>query len=147
MRSGFIGSRPLHWFPFSSFPLFTHFLSFFCFMSFLASCPFISLLSFSCAHIGPGLSLYAHIHCTFGFQVAQVLIMRTACPCASGSLFIATTHTFVPSVLFPTSSSFCPCCAQMHICSSLSFCLPLGRRVCNPWSHRGPDGLLFSAGG
>ena len=29
MRSGFIGSRPLHWCPFSSFPLFTHFLPFF----------------------------------------------------------------------------------------------------------------------
>ena len=30
-------------------------------------------LSFSCARIGPGLSLYARIYCALRFQVAQVL--------------------------------------------------------------------------
>ena len=34
----------------------------FLFMSSLASCPFISLLSFFCAYNGPGLSVYAHIY-------------------------------------------------------------------------------------
>ena len=73
------------WFPF------THFFFFFLFMSSLASCLFTSLLSFSCAHNGPGLSLYAHIHCTLRSQVAQVLKMRF------GSLF-------VPVHLVPSSS-------------------------------------------
>ena len=34
----------------------------FLFMPSLASCPFISLLSFFCAYNGPGLSVYAHIY-------------------------------------------------------------------------------------
>ena len=91
MRFGFIGSRPLHLVPlFHPFP-FTHFFFLFLFMSSLTSCPVISLLSFSCAHNGPGLSLYAHIHCTLRSQVAQVLKMRF------GSLF-------VPVHLVPSSS-------------------------------------------
>ena len=58
----------------------------------------------------------------FGSQVAQVLIMRFGsffAPVHLVPLVIATTHTFVPSVL-----SF--------MSSSLSSCLPSGRRVCVP---------------
>ena len=47
--------------PFHPFP-FTHFFFLCLFMSSLASCPFISLLSFFCAYNGPGLSVYAHIY-------------------------------------------------------------------------------------
>ena len=88
MRCGFIGSRPLHRFPFSSFPpLHT---SVFLFLS----CPpvFMSghlILSFVCAHMGPGLSVYARNLLQPRFQVAQVFIMRRVfigCPCALGSL-------------------------------------------------------------
>ena len=77
-RFGFIGFRPpLFWFPFSSFPLHTLLFS-----SFL-SCPPVFMfcyliLSFVCAHIGPGLSVYVHIYLHFKhrFQVAQVLTTR-----------------------------------------------------------------------
>ena len=53
-----------HLVPFSSFPLRT-LLFLILFMSSLASCPFISLLSFFCAYNGPGLSVYAHIYVQF----------------------------------------------------------------------------------
>ena len=64
MRSGFIGSCPLHLVPFSSFPLYIHLFS-----SFL-SCPPVFMSwhftpSFFCAHIGPDLGVYAHIFTYF----------------------------------------------------------------------------------
>ena len=61
MRSGLIGSRPPHLVPFPFFPLHT-LLFLFLFMSSLASCPFISLLSFFCAYNGPGLSVVVPVH-------------------------------------------------------------------------------------
>ena len=68
---------PSIWFPISSFPLCAQLFS-----SFL-SCPPVFMfchliLSFVCAHIGPGLSLYAQIYLHFKHrsQVAQVLTMR-----------------------------------------------------------------------
>ena len=68
------------------------------------------------------------------------------CACALGFSFIATTHTFVPSRL--PSHVFILLSllrAHLHICPSLNFCLPLGRRVCvcAPCSHRDPVGLFF----
>ena len=116
------------WFPF------THFFFFFLFMSSLASCPFISLLSFFCAHNGPGLSLYAHIHFSTQVQVAQVSTMRWGSSVVPVHLVSPSPqpHTLLPRlVLLLMSSPFCLCCA--HICTFVlakMFCLPSGRRVC-----------------
>ena len=132
MRFGFIGSRPLHLVSlFIIFP-FTHFF----FSSFLSclSCPVISPLSFFCAHISPGLSLYAHICCTFRFQLAQVLIMRFVhlLPlCIWFPFHCNHTHT----LLFRLSSLSClhplvHAAHTMHTCSSFMFCLLSGRCVC-----------------
>ena len=62
MRSGFIGSCLLLLVPFSSFPRYIH--------VFFLSCPPVFMswhftLSFFCAHIGPALSVYAHIFTHF----------------------------------------------------------------------------------
>ena len=131
MRFGFIGSRPLHLVPLSPFSL--HILLFlFLFMSSLASCPFISLLSFFCAYNGPGLSVYAHIYFQLRFQVAQVSTMRFHRLSLCIWFLFHRNHThFCPVVFLLMSSSFCPCCA--HICTFvLALILPPGRRVCVP---------------
>ena len=122
----FFNEVRLHWFPsppfgspFHSFP-FTHLFLLFLFMSSLASCPFISLLSFSCAHNGLGLSLYAHI-----YFYTQVLgrpgldneVGFIGCPCALGFSFIATTHTHFVSVL----SSFS--CLHPFVLAARAFAL------------------------
>ena len=88
----------------------THTLSFFCFMSFPASCPIISLCSFSCVHISPARSTHVHNYPGLDNQVRL-----TVCPCAIGFPFIAATYTFVPSRPLFMSSFSCPCCA--HICT------------------------------
>ena len=130
-------SIPSIWFPFSSFPLRTHLFS-----SFL-SCPPVFMfchliLSFVCAHSGPGLSVYArfYIHFKHRFQVAQVLTMRwgsSVVPVHLVSFSLPPhTHTFVPSrppshvfILFSLLR------AHFHNRPRLtSFCLPSGRRVC-----------------
>ena len=56
------------------------------------------ILSFVCAHIGPGLSVYVHIY-NPGFRSPGLdnEVRLIGCPCALGFSFIATTHTFVPS--------------------------------------------------
>ena len=76
MRFGFIGSRPLHLVPFSSFsPSHTSVFLF----SFMSHClhVFHFILSFVCARIGPGLSVYVHnyMYLKHRFYVAQVFIM------------------------------------------------------------------------
>ena len=70
------------------------------------------ILSFVCAHIGPGLSVYVHIyiHLQPRLQVAQVLTMRW------GSLV-------VPVHLVPLSSqlrTFCPVLSSLHVFIFLS---------------------------
>ena len=128
---------PFIWFPFFILSPFTHFFFLFLFMPSLASCPVISLLSFSCAHNGPGLSLYAHIHCTLRSQVAQVLIMRF------GSLFVpvhlvpssSQPHTLLSClVLFSCLHLFVLGCVHLctHVLTLLVFA-PLGEAcVCVP---------------
>ena len=135
MRSGFIGSRPLHLVPLSPFPL--HILLFlFLFMSSLASCPFISLLSFFCAYNGPGFSVYARIYFQLRFQVAQVSTMRFHRLSLCIWFLFHRSHThFCPGVFLLMSSSFCPCCA--HICTFVLALIlpPLGEAcvcVCVP---------------
>ena len=143
MRFGFIGFRPLHLFPFSFFPLRT-LLFLFLFMSSLASCPFISLLSFFCAYNGPGFSVYAHIYVQLRFQVAQVSTMGVHRLSLCIWFLFHRNHTHCcPVVFLFMSSSFCPCCA--HICTLVLALIlpPLGEAcVCNPWNHRDPFGLF-----
>ena len=122
---GFSNEVRLHWFPsppfvspFHSFP-FTHLFLFFLFVSSLASCPFISLLSFFCAHNGLGLSLYAHIYLhtqVLGRPGLDNEVGFIGCPCALGFSFIATTHTFVS-----VSSSFS--CLHPFVLEARTFAL------------------------
>ena len=83
-------------FPFSSFPLRT-----------FLSCPVFMfcylILSFVCAHIGPGLSVYVHIYIHFQhrLQVAQVLTMRW------GSSVVPA-HLVSLSLQPHTHTHFCP---------------------------------------
>ena len=83
MRSGFVGFWPLLLIPLLI--IYLHFLSFFRFMSLPASCPVISLLSFSCAHIGPGLSTYARIYLKPRLQVAYNEVGLIVCSWSLGS--------------------------------------------------------------
>ena len=148
----------LHWFPsppfgspFHSFP-FTHLFLLFLFMSSLASCPFISLLSFFCAHNGLGLSLYAHIYLhtqVLGRPGLDNEVGFIGCPCALG--FSSQPHTLLspsrpPSHVFTLLSLWR---AHLHFRPSLNFCLPLGRRVCvcAPCSHRDSFELFFISRG
>ena len=122
MRSGFIGSRPLHLVPFFIRSPFTHF--FFLFMSSLASCLFISLLSFSCAHNGPCLSLHAHTHFQTQVKVAQVLSLCT------WFLLHRNPHILLSRLVLPLmSSSFCLCCAHIYT-FVLALILPPLREAC-----------------
>ena len=129
MRSGFIGSRPPHLVPFSSFPLHTllFLFLFMIFMSSLASCPFISLLSFFCAYNGPGLSVYAHIYVQLRFQVAQVSTMGVHRLSLCIWFLFHRNHThFCPVVFLFMSSSFCPFCAHIGTLVLALILPPLG---------------------
>ena len=121
---------PSIWFPFSSFS------------SFL-SCPSVFtfchlILSFGCARIGPGLSVYVRIHTRLKlrFQVAQVLTMRWG-------------SSVVPVHLVPLSSQlrtflscpvFSPCLhlfvfaarARAHCPYTLAFLASFRGGVCVP---------------
>ena len=136
MRFGLIGFRPLHLVPLSSlplhsllFPLFFHVL--------LSSCLVISSFSSFARTLVPTLVCT----CTSTYIFTQVSgrpgldneVGFIECPCALGSLFISTTHTFVPSRPPVMSSFFCLLCA--HTCTfalTLARRLPSGRRVCVP---------------
>ena len=91
------------------FPLFFH--------VFLSSCLFILILSFSCAHYRPDLSLYTYTHAYFTYSKVQVAQVRynevwlIGCPSSLGSFSSATTHTFVCLVLF---IFICP--FSVHMC-------------------------------
>ena len=72
------------------FPLFFH--------VFLPSCLFILILSFSCAHSRPDLSLYTYTHAYFTYSKVQVAQVRynevwlIGCPSSLGSFSSATSH-------------------------------------------------------
>ena len=150
-------SVPFIWLPLfhPAFP-FTHLFFSLFFHVFLSSCLVISsFLSF--AHTSVlALVCTCTSTCTLnnpGFRSPRFdnEVGFSVCLCALGS-FSSQPHTRLSCPPF-ISSSFCPCCA--HTCTfvlTLVFCLPSGRRVCNPWSHRDPVGLLlvacvFTAGG
>ena len=125
------------------FPLFFH--------VFLSSCLFILILSFSCAHYRPDLSLYTYTHAYSTYSEVQVAQVRynevwlIGCPFSLGSFSSATIHTFVCLVLLVF---ICPFCVHMCLPPSRagwrSHTPPLGEAcVCNPWSHRDPSGLVF----
>ena len=122
---------------------------------FLSSCLVVSSLFFFCARMAQHLVCTCTTYFQPRFHVAQVFTMRWAligCPCALGSLSSQPhTHTH----LCPVLSSFhvlirLSCCAHTF---AWAFSPPLGGAcVCNPWSHRDPDGFVsflwtFSAGG
>ena len=124
MRFGFIGSRPLHLVPFSSFP-FTHICSPVFFPVLLSSCLGASfLLSFAHTSV-PALVLLTQVSACPG------LIMRW------GSLF-------VPVHLVPFRRDrvhFCPVLSSFHVFILLSVLRA------HPWSHRDPVGLCFCSRG
>ena len=68
-------------------------------------CLFILILSFSCAHFRPDLSLCTYTHAYFTYSKVQVAQVRynevwlIGCPSSLGSFSSATTHTFVCLVL------------------------------------------------
>ena len=135
LRFGFIGSRPLHLFPFSPFP-FTHFCSPLFFRVLLSSCLSISfLLSFAHTSV-PALVCTRTFTCTSKpkFQVAQVFTMRWG-------------SSVVPVHLVPLSSQPRTLLSCLVLSSCLQFLfllrahvrirpnlrfsrLPSGRRVC-----------------
>ena len=108
-------------------------LPFFFFHVLLSSCLFILILSFSCAHYRPDLSLYTYTHAYSTYSEVQVAQVRynevwlIGCPSSLGSFSSATTHT-----PFHFHLSF----LRAHACHLLSgqdgghACLPSGRRVC-----------------
>ena len=127
------------------FPLFFH--------VFLSSCLFILILSFSCAHYRPGLSLYTYTHAYFTYSQVQVAQVRynevwlIGCPSSLGSLSSATTHTFVCLVLLIFIGP-----SRVHMCLPpfragwRSHMPPFGEAcVCHPWSHR--DAFAFCSKG
>ena len=151
MRFGFVGSRPLHLVPLSSFPLHTLLFPLF-FHVLLSSCLVISSFSSFVRTLVPALVCT----CTSTYILTQVFrhpglyneVGFIGCPCALGSPFISTTRTFVPSRPLVMSSFFCLLCA--HTCTfalTLVFRLPSGRRgcVCAPCSHRDSFELAFVA--
>ena len=157
MRFRFIGFRPLHLFslfilsPSHTFVFLVFFMSF-C-LHVLSFHPFFRLRT----HRPWPWCVRAHLH-TLSAQVSgrpgfDNEVGFISCPCALGFLFIATTHTFVPSC--PPSHVFIPLSllrAHFHNRPSLNFlCLPSGGAcVCNLWSHKVPVGLfllIFQQGG
>ena len=129
---------PSIWFPFSSFSPFHTSFFFFSFMSSLASCTVISLLSFFCVHTARPLVCTCTTYLQIRFQVAQVFTMRwvvIGCSCALGS-FSLQPHTHTHTLLSRLVSSSCLHSfvllrAHSHFCPDLSASrLPWGRRVC-----------------
>ena len=127
------------------FPLFFH--------VFLSSCLFILILSFSCAHFRPDLSLYTYTHAYYTYSEVQVAQVRynevwlIGCPSSLGTFSSATTHTFVCPVLL---IFICPFCVHMCLppfqAGWRSHMPPFGEAlfcwcVCNPWNHRDPFGF------
>ena len=117
---------------------------------FLSSCLFILILSFSCAHFRPDLSLYTYTHAYFTYNEVQVAQVRynevwlIGCPSSLGSFSSATTHTFVCLVLL---IFICPFCVHMCLppfrAGWRSHVPPFGEAcVCNPWNHRDPFGFF-----
>ena len=111
------------------FPLFFH--------VFLSSCLFILILSFSCAHHRPDLSLYTYTHAYYTYSEVQVAQVRynevwlIGCPSSLGSFSSATTHTFVCLVLLIFICPFaCACAYLLSGQDGGHTCLPSGRRVC-----------------
>ena len=93
-----------------------------------ASCPVISLRSFSSVHIGPALSLYTHIYFNPGLR-SPGLDNEVGGHCLFLVIwfsFITTTYIFVPSCPLLMSSPSCPF-VRTHAHRP---CLPRGRRVC-----------------
>ena len=146
MRFGFIGSRPLHLVPLSSFPLHTLLFPLF-FHVLLSSCLVISSFSSFARTLVPALVCT----CTSTYTLTLVSgrpglyneVGFIGCPCALGSPFITTTRTFVRSRPPVLSSFFCllrargRARAHVYICRHLSFTPPLGEAcVCAPCSHR-----------
>ena len=82
---------PFHWPPQTSSLLFFH--------VFLSSCLFILILSFSCAHFRPDLSLYTYTHVYSTYNKVQVAQVCYSCPSSLGFSSLATTHTFCLSRL------------------------------------------------
>ena len=129
-----------HLVPFSPFP-FTHICSPLFFHVLLSSCLGISFLLSFVHTLAPPLVCTRATYLQPRF-LALVFTMRWVfiiCPCALGSLFIATTYTFVPSCPLVMSSFFCHFCAHAHSSRPWLFSPPLGEAcVCNPWNHRDP---------
>ena len=137
MRFGFIGSRPLHLVPSSSFPLFTHLWFSLFFHVLLSSCLVISSLCSFARTLVPALVCVRALLHTFSTQDSgrpglYNEVGFIGCPCALGFSSIATTHLFVPSCPPPHVFILLPLPREhLHIRPSLSsFCLPSGRRVC-----------------
>ena len=113
-------------------------LPFFFFHVLLSSCLFILILSFSCAHYRPDLSLYTYTHAYSTYSEVQVAQVRynevwlIGCPSSLGSFSSATTHTPLSVSSFSFSSVLFACtCA--HLLSGQDgghTCLPSGGRVC-----------------
>ena len=128
--------------------------------SFMSSClhVFHLILSFVCAHIGPGLSVYVrnymYITQALGGPSVYNEVGFIVCPCALGSPFIKATCTFVPSRPLVMSSFFCP--LRAHTCTfalTLVFTPPGEACVCvwplvvtgSSWTVS--DGLFFKSRG
>ena len=97
----------LHWFPAPPFRSLFHPFPF----SHTFFPPFASCLSL--LHVLSSHSFPSRPHIALGLSPgSDNEVWFTVCPCAFGSLFIATTYTFVPSVLFLMFSYVCPRCAH-----------------------------------
>ena len=109
---------------------------------FLSSCLFIPILSFSCAHFRPDLSLYTYTHAYSTYnevQVAQVCyneVWFIGCPSSLGSSSSATTHTHTHTFRLSRLFHFHLSLLRAHVPCLLSgqdgghTCRPSGRRVC-----------------
>ena len=120
-----IGLSPFTWFPFHPPP--QTFFSLLFFHVLLSSCLFILILSFSCAHYRPDLSLYTYTHAYSTYSKVQVAQVRynevwlIGCPSSRGSF---------------SSVPFACTCAHLLSGQDGGVC------VCNPWNHRDPFGLF-----
>ena len=127
---------PFHLVPLSSAP--TDFFSLLSVHVLLSSCLFILILSFSCAHYRPDLSLYTYAHAYSTYSEVQVTQVRynevwlIGCPSSLGSFSSATTHTPLSVLSFSFSSvPFARTCAYLLSGQDGGHtCLPSGRRVC-----------------
>ena len=122
-------------------------LPFFFFHVLLSSCLFILILSFSCAHYRPDLSLYTYTHAYSTYSEVQVAQVRynevwlIGCPSSLGSFSSATTHTplSVSSFSFSSVLFACACMPPPFRAGWRSRMPPFGEAcVCNPWNQREP---------